>query len=51
MTWVLILNNNFSKIIYEIQGVSETIAKQALKTAAYKMPIQTKFLKVESKSE
>jgi large subunit ribosomal protein L16 len=33
------------KIIYEIQGVPEAVAKQALKTAAYKMPIQTKFVK------
>jgi large subunit ribosomal protein L16 len=32
------------KIIYEINGVSEAIARQALKTAAYKMPVKTKFL-------
>jgi large subunit ribosomal protein L16 len=33
------------RIIYEIKGVSEIIAKQALRIAAYKMPIKTKFLK------
>jgi large subunit ribosomal protein L16 len=35
------------KIIYEITGISEVLAKQALRTAAYKMPIKTKFLKAE----
>ena len=44
--WVAVVHPG--KIIYEIQGVSETIAKQALKTAAYKMPIKTKFLKAEA---
>ena len=32
------------KIIYEIDGVPENIARGAMKTAAYKMPIKTKFL-------
>ena len=41
--WVAVVHPG--KIIYEIQGVPETVAKQALKTAAYKMPIQTKFVK------
>jgi large subunit ribosomal protein L16 len=47
--WVAVVHPG--KIIYEIQGVSEIVAKQALKTAAYKMPIQTKFVKVESVGE
>jgi large subunit ribosomal protein L16 len=41
--WVAVVHPG--KIIYEIQGVPENVAKQALKTAAYKMPIQTKFVK------
>jgi large subunit ribosomal protein L16 len=41
--WVAVVHPG--KIIYEIQGVPEAVAKQALKTAAYKMPIQTKFVK------
>nr|YP_009632264.1 ribosomal protein L16 [Parallela transversalis]AYQ22853.1 ribosomal protein L16 [Parallela transversalis] len=36
------------KIIYEIRGISEVLAKQALKIASYKMPIKTKFLKKEA---
>jgi len=43
--WVAVVNPG--KILYEIQGVSEMVAKQALKTAAYKMPIKTKFVKTE----
>ena len=44
--WVAVVHPG--KILYEIQGVSETLAKQALKTAAYKMPIKTKFVKAEA---
>lgn len=32
------------KIIYELKGVPFTIAKKALKSAAYKLPIRTKFI-------
>lgn len=32
------------KIIYEISGVSEKIARQAFKVASYKLPIKTKFI-------
>lgn len=41
--WVAVVHPG--KIIYEITGLSEIVAKQALKTASYKMPIKTKFLK------
>jgi large subunit ribosomal protein L16 len=44
--WVAVVHPG--KIIYEITGLSEIVAKQALRTAAYKMPIKTKFLKAES---
>jgi large subunit ribosomal protein L16 len=39
--WVAVVHPG--KIIYEIKGISEKIAKQAMKIAAYKMPIKTKF--------
>ena len=32
------------KIIYEISGVSEKVARKALKVASYKLPIKTKFM-------
>ena len=47
--WVAVVHPG--KIIYELTGLSETVAKQALKTAAYKMPIKTKFLKAVSKGD
>jgi large subunit ribosomal protein L16 len=40
--WVAVVHPG--KIIYEIKGLSETLAKQALKIASYKMPMKTKFL-------
>jgi large subunit ribosomal protein L16 len=33
------------QVLYEIRGISEALAKQALKIASYKMPIHTKILK------
>jgi large subunit ribosomal protein L16 len=41
--WVAVVHPG--KIIYEITGLSEVFAKQALRTAAYKMPVKTKFIK------
>lgn len=40
--WVAVVRPG--KMIYEMKGVSEAIARQALRIAAYKMPIKTKFL-------
>ena len=40
--WVAVVQPG--KILYELKGVSEVIARQALRIAAYKMPIKTKFL-------
>nr|ALO21203.1 ribosomal protein L16 [Chlamydomonas peterfii] len=40
--WVAVVHPG--KILYELKGISETMARQALRIAAYKMPIQTKFL-------
>jgi len=33
-------------IIFEIDGVSETIAEEGLKKAAHKLPVKTKFVKI-----
>jgi large subunit ribosomal protein L16 len=40
--WVAVVQPG--KVIYEIKGVSETVARQALRIASYKMPAKTKFL-------
>nr|YP_010528603.1 ribosomal protein L16 [Acriopsis javanica]UXW65494.1 ribosomal protein L16 [Acriopsis javanica]UXW65647.1 ribosomal protein L16 [Acriopsis javanica] len=40
--WVSVVKPGI--IIYEISGVSETVAKAAISIAAYKMPIRTKFV-------
>lgn len=40
--WVAVLKPY--KIIYEIYGVKEKIARQAMKIASYKLPVKTRFL-------
>jgi len=40
--WVAVVHPG--KIIYEMKGISEAMARQALRIAAYKLPVQTKFL-------
>ena len=40
--WVSVVKPG--RILYEISGVSETIAKAAMRIAAYKMPIRTQFI-------
>jgi large subunit ribosomal protein L16 len=37
------------KIIYELEGVSVTIAKEAMVLAARKLPIKTRFISRESR--
>jgi large subunit ribosomal protein L16 len=39
--WVAVIKPQ--KIIYEIKGVSEKTARQAMKIASYKLPIKTRF--------
>jgi large subunit ribosomal protein L16 len=36
------------QILFEMDGVTEAIAKEALRLAAHKLPIKTKFVKRES---
>lgn len=40
--WVAVVKPG--KILYEISGVSDIIAKSSLKFAAYKMPVKTRVI-------
>ena len=37
--------------MFEISGVSEEVAREALRLASHKLPIQTKFVKRENGGE
>lgn len=37
------------RIIYEIEGVSESVAKEAMRLASHKLPIKTRFVSREGK--
>lgn len=43
--WVAVVKPG--KILYEMSGVTEDIARSALRLAAYKLPVATKFVKRE----
>jgi large subunit ribosomal protein L16 len=47
--WVAVVQPG--KIIYEMKGIPETMARQALRIAAYKMPIKTAFRTVAGMSQ
>ena len=40
--WVAVVKPG--RVLYEIQGVPEELARQAMKLAAQKLPIKTKFV-------
>ena len=44
--WVAVVKTGL--IMFEIAGVSEEVAKEALRLASYKLPIKTKFVKKEN---
>lgn len=44
--WVAVVKEGM--VMFEIAGVSEEVAKEALRLAAHKLPIKTKFVKKES---
>ncbi len=44
--WVAVVKPG--TVIFEISGVSEEVAKVAMKLAAYKLPIKTKFITKEN---
>ena len=43
--WVSVVRRG--RIMFEIAGVQETVAREALRLAAHKMPIQTRFVQRE----
>jgi large subunit ribosomal protein L16 len=43
--WVAVVKPG--KVLFEISGVSEEVAREALRLAAHKLPIKTKFVKRE----
>lgn len=47
--WVAVVKKG--KIMFEIDGVSEEIAREALRLAMHKLPIKCKFVKRESGEE
>ncbi|MDD6224371.1 MAG: 50S ribosomal protein L16 [bacterium] len=44
--WVAVVKEG--KIMFEVAGVSEEVAREALRLASHKLPIKTKFVKKES---
>lgn len=46
--WVAVVKEG--KIMFEIGGVDEAIAREALRLASHKLPIKTKFVKKELKA-
>ena len=43
--WVAVVKPG--RMIYEMSGVSEEIAKEAMRLASHKLPLSTKFVKRE----
>lgn len=41
--WVAVVKEGL--VLFELAGVTEDVAKEALRLAAYKLPIKTKFIK------
>ena len=39
------------RVLFEIAGVPEEVAREALRLASHKLPLKTKFLKKEEKKE
>ncbi|MBQ7409925.1 MAG: 50S ribosomal protein L16 [Clostridia bacterium] len=44
--WVAVVKPG--RVMFEIEGVTEDVAREALRLAAQKLPVQTKFIKRES---
>lgn len=47
--WVAVVKKD--KIMYEISGVSEEVAREALRLASHKLPMKTRFVKKEKGGE
>ena len=44
--WVAVVKPG--RVMFEIEGVSEEVAREALRLAAQKLPVQTKFVRREN---
>ena len=47
--WVAVVKPG--RVLFEVTGVSEEVAREALRLASHKLPLKTKFLKREDKKE
>ena len=47
--WVAVVKPG--RVLFEIKGVTEDVAREALRLASHKLPLKTKFLKKEDKKE
>ena len=47
--WVAVVKEG--KIMFEVAGVSEEVAREALRLASHKLPVTTKFVKKENGGE
>ena len=47
--WVAVVKPG--RVLFEVNGVSEEVAREALRLASHKLPLKTKFLKREDKKE
>jgi len=47
--WVAVVKPG--RVLFEVKGVTEDIAREALRLASHKLPLKTKFLKREEKKE
>ena len=47
--WVAVVKPG--RVLFEVTGVSEEVAREALRLASHKLPLKTKFLKREEKKE
>ena len=47
--WVAVVKPG--RVLFEIAGVPEEVAREALRLASHKLPLKTKFLKKEDKNE
>ena len=47
--WVAVVKPG--RVLFEVAGVPEEVAREALRLASHKLPLKTKFLKKEDKKE
>jgi large subunit ribosomal protein L16 len=40
--WVAVVRSG--RILYEMEGVDETVAREAMRLAAHKLPLKTRFV-------